>query len=160
LIGNVFEQSFAFGGDGRRALAAARERLCAAGLRVDLKGEEGIEASNPEFWGRRGSALSAFSVLNVRIAEGALVIRGELGALERRRKLMQLGIILLVGAELVGYELLLRGGHPILGFSAGMVLSVTALCYVIIYLQSQMVAQPRAIAAARGLAREAVAAGS
>jgi hypothetical protein len=160
LIGNVFEQSFAFGGDGRRALVEAERRLCAAGLRVDVKGENGIEASNPEFWGRRGSALSAFSVLNVRVAEGALVIRGEMGALERRRKVMQLGIILLVGAELVGYELLLRGGHPMLGFSAGMGLSVTALCYVIIYLQSQMVAQPRAIAAARGLAREAMAAGS
>jgi hypothetical protein len=156
----TFEQSFAFGGDPRRALAVAAESLTAAGLRIETSQEDALEACNATFRAPAGKPLMAFSVLRLRISDGALLISGELGALERRRKLMQLWVILLVGVELVGYEVLFHTGHPMLGFSAGMVLSLTALCYVVVYLQSSSVAQPRAIAAARRLAAEAVAAGA
>jgi hypothetical protein len=154
----TFEQSFVFTGDPERALAAAASTLAAAGLRIDSNTDNALQASNSTFRAPARNPLLAFSVLHLRIADGALWISGELGALERRRKLMQLWIILLVGVELVGYEALFHSGHPLLGFSAGMVLSLTALSFVVIYLQSQTVIQPRAIAAARGLAQKAMAA--
>ena len=92
----IHEDFVAFTGDARRAFEAALQTLLPLGFEVEEQSSLRLAVTGPGFNSTRQNALLGISRAEFRAEHSSLVVKAELGGLDRFQRLM---LIFMIGLE-------------------------------------------------------------